>query len=119
MIIDNDPPIERHISVPRDMSQLSSSSFTAGIVEAVLDGLGFVCLSMHDILAIVHIRSACPCDCTQYTYHSISFTDNNFDQTGEIGTGTRGAAETMKLSLPVPFDYFVTGLKYWVGQVVI
>ncbi len=42
MIIDNDPPIERHISVPRDMSQLSCSSFTAGIVEAVLDGLGFV-----------------------------------------------------------------------------
>ncbi|KAF8167860.1 TRAPP complex subunit trs31 [Crassisporium funariophilum] len=41
MIIDNDPPIERHISVPRDMSQLSCSSFTAGIVEAVLDGLAF------------------------------------------------------------------------------
>ena len=42
MIIDNDPPIERHISVPRDFSQLSCSSFTAGIVEAVLDGLCFV-----------------------------------------------------------------------------
>ncbi|KAH9836611.1 TRAPP complex subunit trs31 [Rhodofomes roseus] len=41
MIIDNDPPITRNISVPRDMSQLSCSSFTAGIVEAVLDGLGF------------------------------------------------------------------------------
>jgi hypothetical protein len=41
MIIDNDPSIERYISVPRDMSQLSCSSFTAGIVEAVLDGLGF------------------------------------------------------------------------------
>jgi hypothetical protein len=45
MIIDNDPPLERHVSVPRDMSQLSCSSFTAGIVEAVLDGLGFVSLS--------------------------------------------------------------------------
>jgi hypothetical protein len=42
MIIDNDPPITRNISVPRDMSQLSCSSFSAGIVEAVLDGLGFV-----------------------------------------------------------------------------
>lgn len=42
MIIDNDPPIERNISVPRDMGGLSCSSFTAGIVEAVLDGLGFV-----------------------------------------------------------------------------
>ncbi|KAF8203753.1 TRAPP complex subunit trs31 [Pholiota molesta] len=41
MFIDNDPTIERHISVPRDMSQLSCSSFTAGIVEAVLDGLSF------------------------------------------------------------------------------
>jgi len=40
MIIDNDPPITRHVSVPRDMSQLSCSSFTAGVVEAVLDGLG-------------------------------------------------------------------------------
>ncbi|KAF9535771.1 TRAPP complex subunit trs31 [Crepidotus variabilis] len=41
MIIDNDPPIERHISVPKDFSSLSCSSFTAGIVEAVLDGLSF------------------------------------------------------------------------------
>jgi len=41
MIIDNDPVVTRSISVPRDMSQLSCSSFTAGIVEAVLDGLGF------------------------------------------------------------------------------
>lgn len=46
MIIDNDPPLERHVSVPRDMSQLSCSSFTAGIVEAVLDGLGFVSFSL-------------------------------------------------------------------------
>jgi len=42
MIVDNDPSITRNISVPRDMSQLSCSSFAAGIVEAVLDGLGFV-----------------------------------------------------------------------------
>ncbi|KAI0345865.1 TRAPP I complex [Trametopsis cervina] len=41
MIIDNDPSITRYVSVPRDMSQLSCSSFSAGIVEAVLDGLGF------------------------------------------------------------------------------
>lgn len=42
MIIDNDPSITRHISIPRDMSQLSCSAITAGMVEAVLDGLGFV-----------------------------------------------------------------------------
>ncbi|KZS90302.1 TRAPP I complex [Sistotremastrum niveocremeum HHB9708] len=41
MIIDNDPPITRGISVPRDLSSLSCSALTAGIVEAVLDGLGF------------------------------------------------------------------------------
>ncbi|KDN50337.1 hypothetical protein RSAG8_01673, partial [Rhizoctonia solani AG-8 WAC10335] len=41
MIIDNDPPITRYISVPKDMDQLSCSALTAGIVEAVLDGLGF------------------------------------------------------------------------------
>lgn len=42
MIIDNDPPITRYISIPKDMDQLSCSALTAGIVEAVLDGLGFV-----------------------------------------------------------------------------
>lgn len=42
MIIDNDPPITRYVSIPKEMSQLSTSAFTAGIVEAVLDGLGFV-----------------------------------------------------------------------------
>jgi len=41
MIIDNDPSLTRNVSVPKDMSQLSCSSFTAGVVEAVLDGLGF------------------------------------------------------------------------------
>ena len=49
MIIDNDPVITRSISVPRDMSQLSCSSFTAGIVEAVLDGLGFVSSVLSDM----------------------------------------------------------------------
>lgn len=42
MIIDNDPPLTRNVSVPRDLSQLSCSSFTAGAIEAVLDGLGLV-----------------------------------------------------------------------------
>ena len=46
MIIDNDPPITRYISVPKDISQLSCSSLTAGIVEAVLDGLGFVSIPL-------------------------------------------------------------------------
>ena len=50
MIIDNDPPITRYISVPRDMNQLSCSSLTAGIVEAVLDGLGFVSFQCFSVL---------------------------------------------------------------------
>lgn len=41
MIIDNDPQITRNISIPRDLSSLSCSAFSAGIVEAALDGLGF------------------------------------------------------------------------------
>jgi len=41
MIIDNDPIITRYISIPKDMSQLSCSALTAGLVEAVLDGLAF------------------------------------------------------------------------------
>lgn len=58
MIIDNDPPIERHISVPRDMSQLSCSSFTAGIVEAVLDGLCFVRLHVFCYLLYLYTNAA-------------------------------------------------------------
>jgi len=56
MIIDNDPPIERHISVPRDMSQLSCSSFTAGIVEAIMDALGLVRVLLSALLPVL-IRS--------------------------------------------------------------
>lgn len=46
MVIDNDPILERHISVPKDLAQLCCSSFTAGVVEAFLDGLNFVRRSM-------------------------------------------------------------------------
>jgi hypothetical protein len=60
MIIDNDPPIERHISVPKDFSQLSCSSFTAGIVEAVLDGLCFVsCIISIAIICKAELFLAC------------------------------------------------------------
>ncbi len=42
MITLNQPPLTQHISVPKDMSQLSCEAFTAGIVEGVLDGLDVV-----------------------------------------------------------------------------
>jgi hypothetical protein len=53
MIIDNDPQITQYISVPRGMSQLSRSSLTAGLVETILDSLGFV----SPILLLVQVRS--------------------------------------------------------------
>lgn len=67
MIIDNDPVITRSISVPRDMSQLSCSSFTAGIVEAVLDGLGFVSLASSDNYP-ADLFLACSCHSPQHSH---------------------------------------------------
>jgi trafficking protein particle complex subunit 5 len=43
MIYDNDPLLTRNIEVPRDMSQLSCMAIFAGVIEAVMDGWGFVC----------------------------------------------------------------------------
>ena len=42
MVYDNDPLLTRSIEVPDEMSSLSCSAITAGIVEAVMDGWGFV-----------------------------------------------------------------------------
>ncbi|RYO76853.1 hypothetical protein DL764_010273 [Monosporascus ibericus] len=41
MIIDNEPLVNRYVSVPREMSQLNCAAFVAGIVEGVCDGSGF------------------------------------------------------------------------------
>ncbi|KAK9321272.1 NO signaling/Golgi transport ligand-binding domain-containing protein [Lipomyces orientalis] len=41
MIIDNDPIVNKYISVPKEMSQLNCAAFQAGIVEAVMDGCQF------------------------------------------------------------------------------
>jgi hypothetical protein len=42
MLTLNQPPLTQHISIPKDLSQLSCEAFTAGIVEGVLDGLDVV-----------------------------------------------------------------------------
>jgi hypothetical protein len=42
MISTNYPLFARSMSVPKEMNQLSVEAFTAGVVEAALDGLGFV-----------------------------------------------------------------------------
>ena len=42
MLTLNQPPLTQHISIPKDMSQLSVEAYTAGLVEGVMDGLGLV-----------------------------------------------------------------------------
>ncbi|KAK9468830.1 NO signaling/Golgi transport ligand-binding domain-containing protein [Lipomyces arxii] len=42
MIIDNDPVVNKYISVPKEMSQLNCAAFQAGVVEAVMDGCQFI-----------------------------------------------------------------------------
>ncbi|KAF4506709.1 hypothetical protein G6O67_006764 [Ophiocordyceps sinensis] len=41
MIIDNEPLVNRYISVPREMSQLNCAAFVAGVIEGVCDGADF------------------------------------------------------------------------------
>ncbi|KAI2623374.1 putative SPP30 protein [Hypoxylon sp. NC1633] len=41
MIIDNEPLVNRYISVPKDMSQLNCAAYVAGIIEGVCDGSAF------------------------------------------------------------------------------
>jgi hypothetical protein len=45
MIGDDDPVLDKGVQIPKDMSSLSTNALLAGIVEAVMDGLGFVSLS--------------------------------------------------------------------------
>lgn len=42
MLTLNQPSLTQHISIPKDMSQLSVEAYTAGLVEGVMDGLGLV-----------------------------------------------------------------------------
>lgn len=41
MIIDNEPLVNRYVSVPRAMDQLNCAAFVAGIIEGVCDGCSF------------------------------------------------------------------------------
>lgn len=83
MIIDNDPLLERHISVPRDFSTLSCSSFAAGIVEAVLDGLGFVSLVVFP-LAPFSSLAARQSHRPQHSHPTISVPHHHTDQAGAV-----------------------------------
>lgn len=46
MLTLNNPPLTQHISIPKDLSQLSCEAFSAGIVEGVLEGLDMVSLDL-------------------------------------------------------------------------
>ena len=96
MIIDNDPPIERSISVPRDMSQLSCSSFTAGIVEAVLDGLGFV-RPLPPLCRSLSLMN-CPARARHFAQHAhstVSKPNDDPHQARAICAGEGGALEDL------------------------
>ncbi|ORX89341.1 TRAPP I complex [Basidiobolus meristosporus CBS 931.73] len=41
MISDNEPVVNKFISIPKELSQLNCGAFIAGIVEAILDGCQF------------------------------------------------------------------------------
>lgn len=41
MITDNNPLVNEHVSVPKEMSQLNPAAFVAGILEGVCDAAGF------------------------------------------------------------------------------
>lgn len=41
MISDNEPLVNKFISVPKDMSSLNCAAFVAGIIEAMLEGSQF------------------------------------------------------------------------------
>lgn len=87
MIIDNDPPIERNVSVPRDLGGLSCSSFTAGIVEAVLDGLGFVRYRFASLCSYYSQLPAAGAGHSAWDTHSpASFQNDDFDQIRKICT---------------------------------
>lgn len=43
MLIDNDPSINKFISIPKEMQALNCAAFVAGIIEGCMDGALFPC----------------------------------------------------------------------------
>ncbi|KAJ1516577.1 hypothetical protein HMI55_001926, partial [Coelomomyces lativittatus] len=41
MISDNDLLVNKFVSIPKDLSQLNTGAYVAGLIEAILDGSGF------------------------------------------------------------------------------
>ena len=50
MITDYEPILSKFISIPNELSNFSTESFTAGIIESVLDGLNYNCkVTAHNV----------------------------------------------------------------------
>lgn len=49
MVGDDEPVLDRGVNTPKEMSSLSTNAILAGIVEAVMDGMGFVSCLWRDI----------------------------------------------------------------------
>lgn len=51
-IIEKDPLVNKYISIPKDKGSLNCSTFTAGIVEAVLNSCGFVSYYFSEVVIV-------------------------------------------------------------------
>lgn len=88
MLTLNNPPLTQHISIPKDLSQLSCEAFSAGIVEGVLEGLDMVsldfplllpprlwteCFSKHRLTPILSRHARQPARVTAHTVPTDQF----------------------------------------------
>lgn len=89
MLTSNQPPLTQHISIPRDLSQLSCEAYTAGLVEGVLDGLEVVSAIPCELFAhITDLNSIAGARNSPYSPDgSIPEPDGDIDQVGSGGHG--------------------------------
>ena len=87
MLTLNQPTLTQHISIPKDMGQLSCEAFTAGVVEGVLDGLDMVCCLL--IVSPLLTASACQSDSAHRRDRAISTTNRHSHQTRQDRNGSR------------------------------
>ena len=109
MISTNTPLFAKSISVPKDMNQLSVEAFTAGIIEAALDGMGFVsrisrCCDVakedNKSHTMPHSHfTACTSNCAQCALGRISIEDDDPGQAEQGGHGQgRGTGTCLRES---------------------
>lgn len=100
MITMNQPPLTQHISIPKDMSQLSCEAFTAGIVEGVLDGL--------DVVSVWHgedvlINAAGSSYSTHGVNRSVSSTHGDSRQARSARNGPRSQHDQVEMMIACNF----------------